>query len=143
MLQKYTPPYVSILCLVMLCNVLLSTYFVSLLLVGVVFKIFSIAIRKEYNYVMLFSIITFLVIENTQGLYLFSLTIISLCIHYLVIPRVKHLLSSDLMSGFIYVFSFYVLFYLLVQLQTPFDIQMVMIFLLNFVIDIFIVGFVL
>lgn len=143
MLKKYTPPYITILFLICLCNILFSTYFISFLLAGVVFKIFTVSLRKEYNYLLLLCIVTFLIIENTQGLKLFSLTIISLVVYYLIIPRIKHLFSSDFMSGFLYILSFYIIFYLVVQMQTSFDIGMLIIFLINFVIDILIVGFIL
>ncbi|MGB5867736.1 MAG: hypothetical protein WBG69_07695, partial [Arcobacteraceae bacterium] len=80
---------------------------------------------------------------NTQGLKLFSLTIISLVVYYVIIPRIKHLFSSDLMSGFLYVLSFYLIFYLMVQIQTSFHLDMLIVFFINFIIDIFIVGFIL
>ncbi|MGB5867361.1 MAG: hypothetical protein WBG69_05750 [Arcobacteraceae bacterium] len=143
MLKKYTPPYITILCVISICNILFSTYFISFLLAGVVFKIFSVSLKKGYNYLLILCIITFLIIENTQGLKLFSLTIISLVVYYVIIPRIKHLFSSDLMSGFLYVLSFYLIFYLMVQIQTSFHLDMLIVFFINFIIDIFIVGFIL
>jgi len=143
MLKKYTPPYMTILFIISFVNIIFSSYFISFFLAGVVFKILSIAIRKEYNYLFIFSIITFLIIENTQGLKLFSLTVIALLVYYFIIPRIKHLFSSSIMGDILYVFSFYILYYIMVQVYSVFDISILIIFLINFVIDLLIVGFIL
>ena len=143
MLKKYTPPYMTILFIISLVNIIFSSYFISFFLAGVVFKILSIAIRKEYNYLFIFSIITFLIIENTQGLKLFSLTVIALLVYYFIIPRIKHLFSSSIMSDILYIFSFYILYYMMIQVYSVFDISILIIFLINFVIDLLIVGFIL
>lgn len=143
MLKKYTPPYMTILFLVSLVNIIFSSYFISFFLAGVVFKILTIAIRKEHNYVFIFSIVVFLIIENTQGLKLFSLTIISLLVYYFIIPRIKHLFSSSIMGDFLYILSFYIFYYVMVQVYSVFDISVLIIFLINFIIDLLIVGFIL
>ncbi len=143
MLKKYTPPYLTILFMVSMINIIFSSYFLSFFLAGVVFKILTIAIRKEYNYIFIFSIISFLIIENTQGLKLFSLTIIALLVYYFIIPRIKHLFSSSFMGDFLYIFSFYVFYYMLVQVYSVFDVSILIIFLINFFIDLLIVGFIL
>ena len=143
MLKKYTPPYITILVIVCLVNIIFSSYFISFFLAGVVFKILTIAIRKEYNYVFILSVVTFLIIENTQGLKLFSLTIITLLVYYFIIPRIKHLFSSSVMGDILYIFSFYIFYYLMVQVYSIFDLSILIIFLINFVIDLLIVGFIL
>lgn len=143
MLKKYTPPYSTILFTICIVNIIFSSYFISFFLAGVVFKILTIAIRKEYNYVFIFSIISFLIIENTQGLKLFSLTIIALLVYYFIIPRIKHLFSSSIMGDFLYIFSFYILYYMMVQAYAVFDVSVLIIFLINFAIDLLIVGFIL
>ena len=143
MLKKYTPPYFSILTTVILVNMIFSSYFIAFFLAGVVFQVFKMSIIKGHNYILLFSIITFLIIENTQGLELFSLTIISMIVYLVIIPRMKHLFSSNTMSDFLYIFAFYLLFYLLVQIYTSFETTLLITFLINFFIDILVVGFIL
>lgn len=143
MLKKYTPPYITILFIICMVNIIFSSYFISFFLAGVVFKILTTAIRKGYNYVFIFSIVSFLIIENTQGLKLFYLTIIALLVYYFIIPRIKHLFSSSIMGDFIYIFSFYIFYYLMVQVYSVFDMSILIIFLINFVIDLLIVGFIL
>ena len=143
MLKKNTPSYVAILFGISIINIIFSTYFITFLLIGIVFRIFSTAIRKEHNYIVIFCIVTFLIIENTQGVKLFSLTIITLIVHYLIIPRVKHLFSSQFMSQFVFILCFYILFYISTQSYVPFDPQVLIIVFINFIIDIILLGFIL
>ena len=143
MLKKYTPPYITILFIACIVNIIFSSYFISFFLAGVVFKILTIAIKEEYNYVFMLSILSFLIIENSQGLKLFSLTIITLLVYYFIIPRIKHLFSSSLIGDLLYIFSFYLLYYMSIQLYSVFDVAILIIFLINFAIDLIIVGFIL
>jgi len=143
MLKTYTPPYFLILFIVAIVNILFSTYFISFLLAGVVFKIFAIAIRKEYNYLLIVSIIVFVIIENTQGFKLFSLTFISLLIYYIIVPRLKSLFSSVFMLDCLFVLFFYISLYLLVLVYSSFDVLITITLAVNFLIDIFIIGFLL
>ena len=143
MLKKYTPPYITILFIACIVNIIFSSYFISFFLAGVVFKILTIAIKEEYNYVFMLSILSFLIIENSQGLKLFSLTIIALLVYYFIIPRIKHLFSSSLIGDLLYIFSFYLLYYMSIQLYSVFDVAILIIFLINFAIDLIIVGFIL
>lgn len=143
MLKKDTPPYLTTLLLVNIVNIIFSSYFISFLLAGVVFKIFSASLRNEHNYLLTFCIITFLVIENTQGFKLFSLTLIALVIYFFIIPKLKQLFSSSLISGFIFIFIFYTFVYFMEQITNPFDMVMLIKLIINFVIDIIIVGLVL
>ena len=139
MLKKYTPPYITILLIISLVNIISSVYFVTFLIAGVVFKIFSLSLDKGYNYLLILCIITFLIIENTQGLRLFSLTLISLSVYYLIIPRIKHFVFSETVASFIYIFFFYLILYSIVASDT----NIAMSLLINFIIDILIVGLIL
>tara|TARA_B110000046_G_C13016189_1_gene408884 strand:+ start:551 stop:970 length:420 start_codon:yes stop_codon:yes gene_type:complete len=139
MLKKYTPPYITILLIISLVNIISSVYFVTFLIAGVVFKIFSLSLDKGYNYLLILCIITFLIIENTQGLRLFSLTLISLSVYYLIIPHIKHFVFSETVASFIYIFFFYLILYSIVASDT----NIAMSLLINFIIDILIVGLIL
>jgi len=143
MLQKNTPPYITILIIINVANIFFSSTLIPIFLAGVVFNIFTVSMRKGYNNILFLSIVTFLILENTQGVKLFSLTIIALAINFLIIPKIKQLFSSDMLSGFIYIFAFYILFYFSIQISNPFDLSVLFVLLANFVIDILIVGFIL
>lgn len=141
--KEYAFPYVFILFLIALCTIVFSTYYLSFFLAGVVFKIFAVSLRKGYHYILMLSIVIFLVIENTQGLQPFMLTGIAMLIYFLIIPRIKHLFSSESILSILYMLSFYLVFYFMVQIQSSFSIELVVVFLINFIIDILIVGFIL
>lgn len=140
-MQKPTPPYITILIGISVINIFFSSYFISFLLIGVVSKVFYTALRKEYIYTLLVAIISFLIIENTQGLKLFSLTIISLVVYFLIIPRLKHLFSSPFMSDSIAIFFGYCLVYMMIQFNMLFTMDILIILLINFFIDILLIGF--
>ncbi len=143
MKTAYEPPYIKTLVFVGLANIIFSTYFISVLLVGVVFKIFLDAVKKEYNYLLAFSIFTFLLIEVNQGFKLFSLSLISLFLYYFIIPRLKHLLSSAIMINITFILSFYLSIAIMVQFFDKLNLDIYFIFLLNFILDILIIGFIL
>jgi len=109
--------------------------------VGVVFKIFLESLKKRYNYILLFSIITFLIIEVVQGLKPFLLTASALVIYYFIIPKMKHTFSSSIMSEFIFILLFYIILFVVTMFFTIFNLNMLYIFLYNFLVDIIIVGF--
>jgi len=138
--HNYNPPYSGILLLIAFVNIIFSTYFISLFLTGVVFKIFLVSFKKEHYYILAFSILTFLVIEVVQGFKPFSLTIISLFLYYFIIPRIKHTFSSSIISEFIFIFLFYVCLFVSILFYSVFKIEIVWILVYNFIIDIILVG---
>ena len=142
MIKNETPPYLLILIFIGITNIIFSTYFISIFLAGVVFKIFLESLKKQYYYILAFSVITFLVIEVIQGFKPFSLTLIALFLFYFIIPRIKHTFSSSIMSEFIYIFLFYLVLLVVTIFYTPFSINMLYVVIYNFLIDIIIVGFI-
>ena len=131
-MTAYKPPYIRMLIIIGFVNILFTTYFISVILAGVVFKIFLDAVDKKYNYLFLFSIFTFLIIEVSQGFRLFSLSLISLFLYYFIIPRLKHIFSSSIMVNSTYIFSFYLSMTIMVQLFDKFNLDTYFIFLFNF-----------
>lgn len=110
---------------------------------GVVFKIFLQTLKEENFYFLALVIFTFVVIEAAQGLQIFSLTLISLALYYFVIPKVKHIFSSSMISELIFIFLFYLGVFLSILFYIPIDFGVVKIFILNFILDSIIVGFIL
>jgi hypothetical protein len=138
--RKPKLPYIPVLIFVILVNLILSTHFITIFLMGVVFKLFLEALEEEQYYIFSFVVATFTVIEVIQGLYLFSLTITSIVIYYFVLTRLKYLLSSSILAEFVYILLFYTIVFLLYNFQTGFDQQFIMLFLYNFLIDSIIIG---
>ncbi|MEA2017690.1 MAG: hypothetical protein U9N59_04520 [Campylobacterota bacterium] len=143
MKAKYNPPYIIILTIIALSNIIFSTYFISILLVGVVFKIFLDALKKEYYYLLSFTIFIFLIIEVNQGFKLFSLSLISLFLYYFIIPKLKHLFSSSIMINGTFILSFYLCLAIMIQFFDTLNLDIFLVFLTNFILDIFIIGFIL
>ena len=141
MTSRYEPPYFYILLVVILANAIFSTYFIAILLSGVVFKIFQITLKTEQYYLFVFTLFTFLNIENIQGFSFFSLTIISLLLHYIIIPKIKHLITSSGLKEVIYLLLFY--FGYFISSHIVFNLELLKIILMNFFLDITIIGFVL
>jgi len=135
-------PHFLILIFVALINIICSTYFISVLLAGVVFKIFLKSLKKRYYSMLTFSMLTFLVIEVTQGFKPFSLTIITFFLFYFIIPRIKHTFSSSIISEFIYIFLFYFIVFIVTIYYLQFNMDILYKISYNFLIDIIIVGFI-
>lgn len=133
-------PYGGILILISFVNIIFSTYFIAFFLAGVVFKIFLVSLKKQHYYILTFSIFTFLLIEVVQGLKPFLFTGVSLLLYYIVIPKIKHTFSSSLISEFIFIFLFYFATFMVTIFFATAKIDIVLIFLVNFIIDIIIVG---
>lgn len=137
--KKLNSTYLITLAIVIGVNILFSTHFLALFLIGVVFKIFLTVIEKEEYYMLLAVIGTFLFIEVVQGFHLFSLTIISIIIYYFVLTRIKHLLSSSILSEFVYILLFYLIVFILHNINNM-QIDQVLLFIYNFLIDSIIIG---
>jgi hypothetical protein len=125
---------------VSLSNILTSIYFLYLLFAGLVFTAFLRALDKKYYYSLTALLITFLIIETNQGLPLFSLSLWSLFIYIFILPLLKFSLTSSFLSTLLLIFIFYfgmiVLFKIVGNITTEFISRI----LLNYVIDIIIVG---
>lgn len=140
---KYDPPYIRTLIFIVLSNIIFSTYFIPVLLVGTIFKIFLDALKKERYYLLSFIILIFLIIEVNQGFKLFSLSLISLFLYYFIIPKLKHLFSSSILIDSTFIFSFYLSIAIMIQFFDKLNFDTFLIFIANFIIDILIIGFVL
>ncbi|MEA3554509.1 MAG: hypothetical protein U9R39_08955 [Campylobacterota bacterium] len=139
-MKKNTLFYIPIFFIVIIVNILFSTYFISLFLAGVVFTIFLECLKKEYYYMLILSIFTFFVIESTHGFKIFSLSLISLFLYYFIIPKIKHLFSSNTLKEIFYIISFYAIMFLFHIYTNSFDTSSYFIFLINLIIDFIIVG---
>jgi len=140
---NYTAPYSGILILICIINIIFSTYFITVFLVGVVFKIFLESLKKQYYYILGFSIVSFMIIEVVHGFKLFSLTATALFLYYFIIPKIKHTFSSSAISEFIYIFLFYLITFIVNIFYSALTINVYYVYLYNFIIDIIIVGFIL
>jgi len=117
-------------------NLFLPVHFLTILLIGITYTIFSKAIEKEYYYTLFFMIIAFSIIELSQGLKLFSLSLLAFFIHIFVAPFLKNILTSEKMIQFALVAIFYLGTMALFSFVGDIEFRMVAIFLVNLFLEI-------
>ncbi|MBI3873905.1 MAG: hypothetical protein HY307_02690 [Arcobacter sp.] len=123
------------LIVVAVANIFLPVHFVALLLIGVVYKAFSKSLEKEAYYSFAFMIAAFSIIELSQGLKLFSLSLLAFFIHIFIAPKVKNILALDKLSSIVIIFIFYSGVLLLFNALGSIDIGLFATLLVNYLID--------
>lgn len=134
---------VTIIFCVGVFNIFLPIHFISILLSGVIYIAFSRSLQKKYYYSLFFLVIAFMIIEVSQGLKIFSLSLLAFFIYLFIAPKIKSVLSSDSLYVITIIFIFYVGVLILYKFLGEVDIELISILLLNFFIDIFLVSLVL
>lgn len=128
------------LVLVGVVNIFLPVHFLSLLLVGVVFTIFTQSLKNENYNSLTFMIIAFSIIELAQGLKLFSLSLVAFFIYIFISPLLKNILSSEKLVKIMIIFIFYIGIAVLFSFLGEVSYELVAILLINYLIDIAIVS---
>lgn len=128
------------LVLVGVVNIFLPVHFLSLLLVGVVFTIFTQSLKNENYNSLTFMIIAFSIIELAQGLKLFSLSLVAFFIYIFISPLLKNILSSEKLVKIMVIFIFYIGIAILFSFLGEVSYELVAILLINYLIDIAIVS---
>ncbi len=128
------------LVLVGIVNIFLPVHFLSLLLVGVVFTIFTQSLKNENYNSLTFMIIAFSIIELAQGLKLFSLSLVAFFIYIFISPLLKNILSSEKLVKIMVIFIFYIGIAILFSFLGKVSYELVAILLINYLIDIAIVS---
>lgn len=141
--NKDKTPYISSLFFIWMFNIVFATHFISLFFAGIVFMFFIQSVKKSYYYLLFACILTFCFIESVHGLSSFSLTLTAVFIFSVLKPQVKHLFSSKIFSKFLYLFLFYFIFFILTYLISEQTNGLILLFLINFVLDSLIFGFLL
>ncbi len=128
-----------ILLIVSVVNLFLPVHFISILLAGVTYKIFSKSLETEQYLSVGYMIIAFSVIELAQGLKLFTLTLLAFFIYLVVAPRLKNILASIKLSASVTIFIFYIGILEFFHIAGEIDFSLFAILLLNCIIDIVII----
>ncbi len=126
--------------IIVFTNIILTVHFISILLVGVVFIAFIRCMEKRYYYSLSLVIFTFFIIENNQGLKIFSLGLLSLFIYIFIIPKLKTFLTSINLYTFTIILLFYCGIVFLYLFIGDINIEFISKILVNYFIDIFIVS---
>lgn len=144
-MQKYSlmdnPIVVFILFLVIgVSSIFLPVHFLSLLLIGVVYLFFAKSIEEEYYSSLTFMILAFTFIELSQGLKLFSLSLLAFFIYIFLYPLLKQALASEKLVRIIVVFIFYLGTLALFNFIGEISYELGAILLINYFIDIALIG---
>jgi len=123
-----------------LSNIILSVHFISIFLVGVVFVAFLRCVEKKYYYSMILVIFSFLLIENSQGLKLFSLVLLSLFLYIFILPKIQTILTSQSLYMFLLLLIFYIGIIILYLLVDSVNSQLISRVVINYFIDLFIIS---
>ncbi|MDD2698767.1 MAG: hypothetical protein PHF17_08210 [Arcobacteraceae bacterium] len=129
-----------LLLFVMIINIFLPVHFLSLLLIGVIYTVFTKSLEKEYYNSLAFMIVAFSVIELAQGLKLFSLSLLAFFIHIFISPLLKKTLTSEKLVSIMVVFLFYLGTIILFSFLGDISYELGAILLINYFIDIIILG---
>jgi len=130
----------SLLVFVSIVNIFLPVHFLSLLLIGIVYTAFTKSLEKEYYNSLAFMILAFSIIELAQGLKLFSLSLLAFFIHIFVSPILKNILTSQKLVNIMIVFIFYLGTTLLFSFLGDITYELAAILLINYLLDIAILG---
>lgn len=121
-------------------NTILSSHFLLLIFSGFLFLAFNTALKNRYMYSLFVVIITFTIIEYNIGLKLFTLSIISLFLYVFILPFLNRINSFNKSNSYVYIIIFYGLLHTIWGMQTNFTEALFFSLLINFVIDVILIG---
>ena len=124
-------------------NIISTTHLISILLVGVIYYIFSLTLYYKEYYKLIWSILTFLVFEINFGFPLFSISLFSYFIYLVVVPYFTINLSLNRTNYITALAIFYIFFGLLVALLNDFTTDMILPFFGNYLLDTLVLAFIL
>ena len=121
-------------------NTILASHFLLLIFSGFLFLAFNTALKNRYMYSLFVVIITFTIIEYNSGIKLFTLSIISLFLYVFILPFVNRINSFNKSNNYVYIIIFYGLLHTIWGMQTNFTEVLFFSLLINFVIDVILIG---
>lgn len=135
------PFYIVLLFFVVLIfNIFFSVHFIPILLAGTVFTAFIYVYERKKYYSLIAVIASFMVIEVSQGMHLFSLSLLSFLIYIFVIPKLKQLFSLGELDLLLFVLIFYLHYFIFYMVFYYFSTSVLLKILLNILVDLVIVG---
>lgn len=121
-------------------NILFSVHFIPLMFVSILVIAFIKMLDNRYYYSLLWIIFAFLVVENIQGFKAFSMVAVALSLYIIVKPNIENIFSSPGILNNLYISIFYILILFLYSFSNQLDISLIVTLLINFIIDIIIIG---
>lgn len=121
-------------------NIIASIYFLLIMLSGILFMAFYVALKRKYFYSLFFIIITFLIIEVNSGLKPLSLTMLSLFLYIFIIPNIKRTISFSAINSYLYIVIFYIGVLILWSINTDITTELFNAVIFNILIDLLFFG---
>ena len=121
-------------------NISFTVHFIPIMLAGLVFSVFVHVYEKENYYSLALVILTFIVIEISQGMPFLSLSLLSFIIYIFVMPKIKQLFSLGELDQLLFVLIFYLAYLALYFILQGISVSVSLKVILNLVIDFIIVG---
>jgi hypothetical protein len=126
--------FLSFIC-ISLVNIISTTHFFPIMLIGVNFVIFSHLLHKEEYYKITFPILTFLVFEINFGIPYFSTALLSFVFLRLLLPYLKTTFTFSSSNYYIQNMLFYFLFTLCVSIFLGISFDTLTMIILNLLLD--------
>lgn len=130
--------FISIL--VILINIISSIYFISIMLIGIIFLALEQSIKNKQYYTLSYLILVMLYLEINIGFRPFSLTLLAFFSHIFILPYIKRVMSLSSISNYIHVFWFYFSSVFIYTLNNDLSFNIIFSIFFNVMIDFVIIG---
>ena len=135
------PFYIVLLFFVVIFfNILFTIHFIPIMLAGVVFTAFTQVYERENYYSLALVILSFVMIEISQGMPFLSLSLLSFIIYIFVIPKLRLVFSLGELDHLLFVMLFYLSYLLIYFIFQSVNLSTFLKIILNVLVDIIIIG---
>ncbi len=121
-------------------NIIFTVHFIPLMLAGVVFTAFIYVYERENYYSLALTILSFIMIEISQGMPFLSLSLLSFLIYMFLIPKIKQIFSLGELDFLLFMIIFYSSYLLLYFLLEGVNLSVLFKIVLNVLVDLILVG---
>ncbi len=135
------PFFIFFFCLIaVLVNVISSTYFFSILLLGVFYIFFHVTLKNRLYYSLLIVLSSIFLIEINNDFKPFSICLLMLFNYIFISPYIKKVWSFSLLNGYIYIALFYVGLIIIWSLNNDITPILYYLIFINMIIDFIVFG---
>lgn len=121
-------------------NTVSSIYFISIMMIGIIFLSLRQSIKNKQYYTLGFLILTMLYLEVNMGFKPFSLTLFAFFSHIFIMPYMQRVMSFSTISNYVYVAWFYIGSVFVYSLNNDLSLNLFSTTIFNILIDFIIIG---
>ncbi|MCJ8327448.1 MAG: hypothetical protein MJK08_10150 [Campylobacterales bacterium] len=130
--------FISIIILII--NTIFSIYFISIMLIGIIFLSIEQCIKNKQYYTLTFLIFVMLYLEINIGFRPFSLTLLAFFSHVLILPYIKRVMTLSTVSNYVHVLWFYLAAIFVYSINNDLSFNIILSIFFNIIIDFIVVG---